>query len=185
MEKEAETKGRVTVEEAISQAKIRHCPKCKKAFLKESGCNKMTCGCGTKSCEFGPSFMKVGLALLQLTLSFPFRYRLCLSPDHKGLLTFLSKAALSAPEMQEMPSVDKCRRGKFHRNQRTAYQNSHPDSMQCAPGRQESNEGSRHKSRLAGLQYKCRCKQYLEVTTAITSKIVLNVSRRQWNQTKT
>ena len=54
MEKEAETKGRVTVEEAISQAKIRYCPKCKKAFLKESGCNKMTCGCGTKSCEYGP-----------------------------------------------------------------------------------------------------------------------------------
>ena len=52
VEKEVETKGRISVEEAISQAKIRHCPNCKKAFLKESGCNKMTCACGTKSCEY-------------------------------------------------------------------------------------------------------------------------------------
>lgn len=50
VEKEAETKGRLTVEEAISQAKIRHCPRCKKAFVKESGCNKISCGCGTKIC---------------------------------------------------------------------------------------------------------------------------------------
>lgn len=51
VEKKVETTGRIIVEEAISQAKIRHCPKCKKAFLKESGCNKISCGCGHKMCE--------------------------------------------------------------------------------------------------------------------------------------
>eukprot|EP00977_Amphora_coffeiformis_P003498 scaffold655_cov162-Amphora_coffeaeformis.AAC.19 len=50
VEKKEETTGRITVEEAISRAKIRHCPKCNKAFLKESGCNKITCGCGHKIC---------------------------------------------------------------------------------------------------------------------------------------
>lgn len=44
--------GRLKVEEAISQSRIRTCPKpgCMKKFVKESGCNKMTCACGTHSC---------------------------------------------------------------------------------------------------------------------------------------
>lgn len=42
--------GRHTVEEAISAAKIRSCPKCKKAYIKSDGCNKISCGCGSKSC---------------------------------------------------------------------------------------------------------------------------------------
>ena len=43
--------GRHCVEEAMTLAKVRACPKCKKPFLKESGCNKITCtGCGTLSC---------------------------------------------------------------------------------------------------------------------------------------
>jgi len=51
VEKKKETDSRLTVEEAISAAKIRNCPKCRKAFVKESGCNKITCAsCGTKSC---------------------------------------------------------------------------------------------------------------------------------------
>lgn len=73
-----ETTGRLTVEEAISAAKIRHCPKCRKPFIKSDGwcvivvsycqlflfqlrltsipfslirdSNKITCGCGSKSC---------------------------------------------------------------------------------------------------------------------------------------
>ena len=44
------TKGRLTVEEAITAAKVRHCPSCKKSFIKESGCNKITCSCGIKVC---------------------------------------------------------------------------------------------------------------------------------------
>jgi hypothetical protein len=32
-----ETSGRLTVEEAISAAKIRHCPKCRKPFIKSDG----------------------------------------------------------------------------------------------------------------------------------------------------
>jgi E3 ubiquitin-protein ligase RNF216 len=44
------TEGRLAVEEAITAAKIRRCPSCKKGFIKESGCNKITCGCGNKIC---------------------------------------------------------------------------------------------------------------------------------------
>ena len=53
VEKKRETQGRLKVEEAISNAKIRTCPKpgCGKKFVKEGNeCNKMTCACGTFSC---------------------------------------------------------------------------------------------------------------------------------------
>ncbi|OJA15761.1 hypothetical protein AZE42_05347 [Rhizopogon vesiculosus] len=40
-----------TVEEAMSRALMRNCPKCRQAFIKERGCNKMTCpNCRTLSC---------------------------------------------------------------------------------------------------------------------------------------
>ncbi|KAK2467968.1 hypothetical protein APHAL10511_000263 [Amanita phalloides] len=40
-----------TVEEAMSAALMRTCPKCQKTFIKESGCNKITCyTCHTVSC---------------------------------------------------------------------------------------------------------------------------------------
>ncbi|PPR00601.1 hypothetical protein CVT24_005442 [Panaeolus cyanescens] len=43
--------GRHTIEEAMTAAMMRNCPKCKKAFIKENGCNKMTCPhCHTLSC---------------------------------------------------------------------------------------------------------------------------------------
>lgn len=45
-----ETKGRLTVEEAITAAKIRKCPKCNNPFIKSDGCNKIRCGCGALSC---------------------------------------------------------------------------------------------------------------------------------------
>ncbi|KAG8216970.1 hypothetical protein J3R82DRAFT_7275 [Butyriboletus roseoflavus] len=39
------------IEEAMTQALMRSCPKCQKSFIKEMGCNKMTCpGCYTVSC---------------------------------------------------------------------------------------------------------------------------------------
>ncbi|KAH9926626.1 uncharacterized protein BXZ73DRAFT_19576, partial [Epithele typhae] len=42
---------RHTVEEAMTAALMRNCPRCKKAFVKEMGCNKMTCPhCRTLSC---------------------------------------------------------------------------------------------------------------------------------------
>jgi hypothetical protein len=47
---EKETVGRLTVEEAISAAKIRHCYKCNQPFVKSEGCNKITCSCGAKQC---------------------------------------------------------------------------------------------------------------------------------------
>eukprot|EP00540_Astrosyne_radiata_P004859 CAMPEP_0116848434 /NCGR_PEP_ID=MMETSP0418-20121206/14995_1 /TAXON_ID=1158023 /ORGANISM="Astrosyne radiata, Strain 13vi08-1A" /LENGTH=268 /DNA_ID=CAMNT_0004480005 /DNA_START=194 /DNA_END=1000 /DNA_ORIENTATION=+ len=42
--------GRLTVEEAISAARIRTCPQCSKRFVKDDGCNKMVCACGTMIC---------------------------------------------------------------------------------------------------------------------------------------
>ncbi|KAI0691586.1 hypothetical protein C8Q76DRAFT_634530 [Earliella scabrosa] len=42
---------RHAIEEAMTRALMRNCPKCQKAFVKEMGCNKMTCpNCGTLSC---------------------------------------------------------------------------------------------------------------------------------------
>ncbi|THH12108.1 hypothetical protein EW146_g7819 [Bondarzewia mesenterica] len=43
--------GKHAIEEAMTRALMRNCPQCKKAFIKESGCNKMTCPhCRTLSC---------------------------------------------------------------------------------------------------------------------------------------
>ena len=41
------------LQEAASEAVIRRCPRCKSRFVKQDGCNRMTCatsGCGTLSC---------------------------------------------------------------------------------------------------------------------------------------
>ncbi|KAL4072366.1 hypothetical protein V8B97DRAFT_1958637 [Scleroderma yunnanense] len=39
------------IEEAMTRALMRNCPKCQKAFIKEHGCNKMACpNCHTTSC---------------------------------------------------------------------------------------------------------------------------------------
>ncbi|KAL8290222.1 hypothetical protein RQP46_003161 [Phenoliferia psychrophenolica] len=38
------------LEESMSATLIHACPKCKKPFIKEDGCNMITCSCRTKSC---------------------------------------------------------------------------------------------------------------------------------------
>lgn len=50
VQKNRQDEGRLKVEEALSAAKMRTCPKCKKKFIKLDGCNKMTCACGMKMC---------------------------------------------------------------------------------------------------------------------------------------
>ncbi|KAG6856665.1 hypothetical protein H0H87_002042 [Tephrocybe sp. NHM501043] len=51
MEEDKLLDGKHAVEEAMTQALMRNCPKCQKPFIKESGCNKMTCpNCMTLSC---------------------------------------------------------------------------------------------------------------------------------------
>ncbi|KAF8626497.1 hypothetical protein AX17_006551 [Amanita inopinata Kibby_2008] len=51
MDEEKVLNGHHAVEEAMSAALMRNCPKCNKAFIKDFGCNKITCnGCGTLSC---------------------------------------------------------------------------------------------------------------------------------------
>ena len=42
--------GRLKIEEALSEAKMRTCPKCNNKFIKSVGCNRMTCACGMKMC---------------------------------------------------------------------------------------------------------------------------------------
>ncbi|KAJ6623544.1 hypothetical protein B0H10DRAFT_1786528 [Mycena sp. CBHHK59/15] len=51
MEEDKHLDGRHTIEEAMTRALMRNCPKCQKAFIKEQGCNKMTCpNCMSLSC---------------------------------------------------------------------------------------------------------------------------------------
>lgn len=49
VEKDADAKIRHQIEEAMTAALVRKC-ECGRVFLKESGCNKMTCKCGRKMC---------------------------------------------------------------------------------------------------------------------------------------
>ncbi|KAF5356819.1 hypothetical protein D9756_006828 [Leucocoprinus leucothites] len=51
VEQDKKLDARHLVEEAMTKALMRNCPKCQKAFIKESGCNKMTCpNCHALSC---------------------------------------------------------------------------------------------------------------------------------------
>lgn len=44
VERKTETSARLQIEEAMTEARIRHCPRgCKQGFYKVEGCNKMTC----------------------------------------------------------------------------------------------------------------------------------------------
>lgn len=49
VEKDADAKIRHKIEEAMTEALLRKC-ECGQTFIKESGCNKMTCKCGRKMC---------------------------------------------------------------------------------------------------------------------------------------
>ncbi|KAJ7591319.1 hypothetical protein C8J56DRAFT_935212 [Mycena floridula] len=51
MEEDKLLDGRHAIEEAMTKALMRNCPRCKKAFIKDAGCNKMICtNCSTMSC---------------------------------------------------------------------------------------------------------------------------------------
>ncbi len=41
VQKKRQDEGRLKIEEALSEAKMRSCPKCKKKFVKDFGCNKV------------------------------------------------------------------------------------------------------------------------------------------------
>ncbi|KAI9456529.1 hypothetical protein BJY52DRAFT_553150 [Lactarius psammicola] len=60
-EAEEDTKldGKHAIEEAMTRALMRNCPKCQKAFVKEYGCNKITCTyCRTVSCYICRSIIR-------------------------------------------------------------------------------------------------------------------------------
>jgi E3 ubiquitin-protein ligase RNF216 len=42
VQQKRQDEGRLKIEEALSEAKMRTCPKCKQKFIKDSGCNKVS-----------------------------------------------------------------------------------------------------------------------------------------------
>ncbi|XP_071445941.1 uncharacterized protein [Hetaerina americana] len=50
VEKNEEVQARTYIENKMTEALIRTCWKCSRKFIKESGCNKMTCTCGALMC---------------------------------------------------------------------------------------------------------------------------------------
>ena len=50
VENDAEVKKRTYIENAMTEALIRQCWKCKKPIIKQGGCNHMTCVCGAEMC---------------------------------------------------------------------------------------------------------------------------------------
>ncbi|OWF42616.1 E3 ubiquitin-protein ligase [Mizuhopecten yessoensis] len=52
VEKQGETDMRTYIETRVTEAMLRKCHNCNKRFIKEAGCNKMTCTCGATQCYF-------------------------------------------------------------------------------------------------------------------------------------
>ncbi|XP_069117648.1 LOW QUALITY PROTEIN: uncharacterized protein [Argopecten irradians] len=50
VEKQGETDMRTYIETRVTEAMLRKCHRCQKRFIKEEGCNKMTCTCGATQC---------------------------------------------------------------------------------------------------------------------------------------
>ena len=50
IEKRKDTDMRTFIEKRVTEAMIRKCHRCDKHFIKDVGCNKMTCVCGATSC---------------------------------------------------------------------------------------------------------------------------------------
>jgi len=50
VEKDGEVVARTNLEDAMTEAMVRACVRCKKRFFKDEGCNKMQCECGQSMC---------------------------------------------------------------------------------------------------------------------------------------
>ncbi|XP_078463615.1 E3 ubiquitin-protein ligase RNF216 isoform X2 [Lampetra planeri] len=51
VESQSQVKFRISMEERMSAARIRKCPRCGTALLKSEGCNKLSCRCGGTMCN--------------------------------------------------------------------------------------------------------------------------------------
>ncbi|CAB4054228.1 RNF216 [Lepeophtheirus salmonis] len=60
VEKNDEVRKRTFIENKMTEALIRTCPKCQNKFFKEDGCNKITCTCGTNICYLCRKVIKTG-----------------------------------------------------------------------------------------------------------------------------
>lgn len=52
VEKDVQKEARKKLENKMSEAMIRECPQCSKRFIKQQGCNNVTCSCGATVCYY-------------------------------------------------------------------------------------------------------------------------------------
>ncbi|XP_064095733.1 uncharacterized protein DDB_G0292642-like [Macrobrachium nipponense] len=52
VEKDIQKEARKKLENKMSEAMIRECPQCRKRFIKQQGCNNVTCSCGATVCYY-------------------------------------------------------------------------------------------------------------------------------------
>jgi TRIAD3 protein (E3 ubiquitin-protein ligase RNF216) len=111
MEEDKHLDARHAIEEAMTHALMRNCPNCQKAFIKEYGCNKMTCpNCQTMSCYICRKIISGYEHFDQRTYTGPTNSKKCMLSDpveqrHTEEVTKAAKEALEDYKRQH-PNMD-------------------------------------------------------------------------------